>query len=78
MPYISYRGVDNGVPQLFVGDEPINGVIGVEVDFSPHSHATVKITAILDQNRDGFDIKEIKTEPGKFAFKEGISNDSIQ
>ncbi len=72
MPYIRHDRDENGELCLFVGKERIIGVTDVEIDYSPGSPIKAKITAILGGQY------EEETEPGKFAFKEGISNDNIQ
>ncbi len=77
MPRIRYMCDETtGFMGLYVGKERITGIKDVELDFNLESDSPViaKITAIIG----GEDEEEIKTEPGKFAFKEGISNDSIQ
>ncbi len=75
---------ENGMPVVYVGKEKIDGIISLEAEAGYYDPARITMTVLLGSVKikpftgiPGSGEKK-EMEPGKFAFKEGISNDSIQ
>ncbi len=76
MPYITYRGNDeNGMPALYVGDEKIEGVLGVDIEHSVNNNSTIEFRAILLDGYNPVEKEKPKEKESKkgFTFKEGIT-----